>query len=382
MKRMITSILRRHEQSDALMLKLVLLVLFSLATVTSACIEPVPLDGKACDTEHLCPDGYFCAGGVCLSAFARCPESSCQIMAAMDCENMRICLDGCWQDCPACERRCADPEYKDCRLPGRDDLWRCRQSEVCVLRVAGRFMRADCHARPAICPDEEDSRCACLTSSAAVSMYPGPCDVEENCVDQSGGQIICETPMPVDAGHNDAGSVRDSGIQPLDASPAADSSSAFDSTSSTDSALAVDAAVGADSSVVMDASTPDAFVPDAATACGPVAPDCFAGLGTGAFGEFCCAADHAPATCVAQTWRCPEQAPYFANSCDGFAAACMDGLAEECADSDACLWTWEQAGVQHCASFGPASPCVDASWDCVSGSADPEDCDCIAEACP
>lgn len=450
MKGYLTTLLGR-QQSDAgafvLFWSRLLFLLLSLSLFNSACIDPVPIEGKACNAEHACPDGYFCAGEICLSVYARCPKTSCQLVGAMDCAKHRICLDGCWQDCPACAQRCADPDYKDCKVSGRDEQWRCRQSEVCVLRVAGRNLRADCHARPPVCPNDDDSNCACLTSSAAVSMYPGPCDVEENCLDQSLGQIACETPMPPDAGlHNDAGSTNyDSGGQHHDAS-SMDAAVQVDSATSADaSGTPVDASAGSDASAIFDggivdsgmifddasaadagfmdataddaivhpdsagldverpdaslsdsaspdstvydaaspdAERPDAAEPDAATACGPLAPDCFDGLGSGPFGDLCCVVDKVPARCVGQSWSCPSNAPNFANACDGFGQTCVDGQEPECADNEACLWTWEQAGEQYCASFGPASPCINASWDCVSGSLEPEHCACIGAACP
>lgn len=387
----------------------------------NACVPEVSEVGKHCDLEHACGDDLQCCEGTCQTMCSPCPERICNLDWAVDCEAHRICQQGCWEPCPSCAQRCADPNFRDCQseLPSGES-WRCRQGEVCVMHVSSLQHSAACYPASPMCASPEDATCDCMVTRLASSPYPSACSSGETCNNVNPGTINCQIPTPPDAGpccdagvsHRDASSFdahsRDAGV--LDSGALVDASSAWDSSPwdagvvTSDAASIVDSGEqdasglhdggldggGFDSSV-FDAGLYDSGRPDSTTTdsgpvspCGAPAPDCFAGLGTSPFGELCCAETGVAAQCIESSlpyWRCPAGSD-FATRCEGYGQVCVDGLSPSCDPALGCLWSWEDQGQLRCASFGPIAPCVDNQWRCVSASSAAPSCDCIDTACP
>ncbi|MFH1811801.1 MAG: hypothetical protein ABIJ09_23885 [Pseudomonadota bacterium] len=371
----------------------------------SACLPPeVPLTGKACDAEHACGPDLVCCEGSCQSSCGRCPERACQLQRAVLCDGeARVCLDGCWEQCPSCEALCSDPTATRCELDD-GETWFCQADEICLVRQ-GSGMRAECHVPPPWCAGQ--GGCACVNSTFA--LYPA-CDPWESCLDGSGGLVTCRAPTVDGGSHSDAGVIDrgriDAGVQP-DASSSLDAGVDLDAASSADQGLAdvapFDMAAGdapwpaeagvpdlyeSDVGLVGDAGQADASVPgdagspDAAGPCGPVTPDCFAPVASGPSGEHCCDLHAAPAQCTGTRWQCPGGLD-FAARCEGYGEACSTGRDPGCDSAVSCVWAWDDgAGGQACSSYGPAAPCIDGAWWCVAGSAAATSCSCVTPACP
>ncbi|MBN2358364.1 MAG: hypothetical protein JXR83_02865, partial [Deltaproteobacteria bacterium] len=235
-----------------------------LALAVGACLPPeVPIAGKACNPRHPCGPDMACVAGQCQPS--RCPERSCQLHRAIDCEGEpRVCLDQCWEPCAACAAVCDNGDLKRCVEESSGESWYCRPEEVCLVHISSS-RSADCRVPPVQCLDSPD--CDCL--EGPWSLYPF-CDEWETCVDISGGSVACRSNLldagrvdsSGDAGICDSATISDRAVRDA---VAADGISALDSASAPDSSTVCDSAAVFDSSSVNDGPLPDRWSPDGST---------------------------------------------------------------------------------------------------------------------
>lgn len=372
----------------------VLVAILALAPALTACLPPaVSLVGKACNDNHPCGTDLVCCGGRCQQSCEtpRCPESSCGLQRAIACAAApQVCLDQCWESCAACSAICSDGDLKQCQDESSGESWFCRGEEVCLVHVAAT-RTADCRVPPPQCLDQPS--CTCLAGPWA--LYPF-CDAWEACVDLPGGAIGCRSTVS-DAGMVDSGGHMDAGAADFggyDGASSADASS-MDSglrdhqvtaDSGASDAGAHDAggsdAGSSDAHSGSDGAAADAGGHDAGTPCGPLAPDCFAAIGSGPTGALCCSTTGRPATCIGTSWRCPTGLQ-FATRCNGFGDFCMNGTTPDCDADNPCVWSWTGTGGElQCTAFGPTTPCSGGDWTCIAGTSLRASCDCVEPDCP